>query len=532
MAAELPAVVVCPASLILNWRREIDLWRPEAAGEFSVLSYADRRLGTLSPSVMARLYNTVIGDEIHFVKSPKAMRSTLTCGLIAAIGERGKAIALSGTVVPNRPIELWPLLFSMGITSRNYYSFARRYADAWQAPWGFDVSGSSREGELRGVLAPHMIRFTKAQVLPQLPPKTWRVIALDLPTPRQEKAFDLASLGEMPEALAFEALSDVLKMAGQRKIPRALEYIETVLVNKPKVVVFAHHREVVAQLVEKLAPYHPATLVGGMTTKRKQEAIDAFQSDPAVRVIVGQNVAMGVGHTLTASSHVVIVEGSWVPGDLEQMADRCHRIGQHDNVTADILTIDGSIDEHMIHRALTKQETVNAIVPVSTPGATRVAEKNLDTSSDLRLHTHQPTHEGGPLMNADIKKAIDQIAEGLTSLVELAQAMEAPAAEKAAPKAAKKATKKKATRKKAKPATDGPSMDEVRAACMELVELVTEFGDDDDDGAEILLEIIEEVDEGSEGVLSNLEGKSDELALVIKAVKSYIEENYPEDDED
>ena len=129
--------------------------------------------------------------------------------------------------------------------------------------------------------------------------------------------------------------------------------------------VFAHHREVIAQLVEKLAPYHPVTLTGGMSTRRKQGAVEAFQRDDRVRVIVGQGEAMGVGHTLTAASHVIMVEGSWVPGDLEQRADRCHRIGQKDNVTVDILTISGSIDEHMTRRAIQKQETIDAIVPVS-----------------------------------------------------------------------------------------------------------------------------------------------------------------------
>ncbi len=368
LAAELPAVVICPAHLILNWRKEIDLWRPEAAGEFSVLSYADRSLGTLSPDNMARLYRTVIVDESHYIKSPAAMRSIHTCALIAAIGARGKAIALSGTIIPNRPMELWPLLWAMGITKKKAWSFGMKFAAGWKAPWGggtWDFSGSSNEVELRRLLSPHLIRFTKAQVLPELPPKTWRVIALDLPTPRQEKAFSLDALSKLEESLAFEALSDVLKLHGERKVPLAVEYIENVLEVQPKVVIFAHHRSVVAMLADRLAAYRPVTVVGGTSKKAKQEAVEAFQSDDRVRVILGQGEALGTGYTLTAASHVVMVEGSWVPGDLEQRADRCHRIGQLDNVTADLITISGSIDEAMLHRALEKQEVVDQIVPVS-----------------------------------------------------------------------------------------------------------------------------------------------------------------------
>lgn len=363
LAADLPALVVCPASLILNWRREIELWRPEAAGDFSVLSYADRSIGTLSPEAIGRLYRTIIADEVHYLKNHEAKRSLHVCGMI---GHARKAIALSGTIVPNRPIELWALMYAMGITDRSYYSFAYRYADAYKTYWKtLDVRGNSHIPELRDLLRPHLLKFTKEQVMPELPPKTWRVIALDLPRPLAEKGFSVDALSELEESIAFEALSDVLRLHGERKVPLALEHIENVLTSGKKVIVFGHHRDVIASLSAELAHARPVTLTGGMSAKRKQAAVDAFQRDSAVRVIVGQNTAMGTGHTLTASSHVVMVEGSWVPGDLEQMADRAHRIGQRDNVTVDVLTISGSIDEHMLRRALEKQIVANRIVPTT-----------------------------------------------------------------------------------------------------------------------------------------------------------------------
>ena len=363
VAADLPALVICPASLVPNWRREIDLWRPESAHLFSVLSYSDRSLGVLSPGNTARLFRTLIADEAHYLKSRGANRTERVCDLIRAVD---KSIALSGTILPNRPIELWPLLHATGITDKAFYPFARRYADSWKAPWGIDVSGSSNESELRALLEPHLIRYSKAQVLPHLPPKTWNVIALDLPRPRQERRFSLDELSALDESIAFEALSDVLRLWGERKTPRAVEFITSALESEAKLVVFAHHREVVGNLAAALAEFNPVTILGGTTPAAKQRAVDAFQTDPECRVIVGQNVAMGVGHTLTAASHVVIVEGSWVPGDLEQMGDRCHRIGQRDNVTVDVLTISGSIDEAMLRRALEKQAVIDQII-VDTP---------------------------------------------------------------------------------------------------------------------------------------------------------------------
>jgi SWI/SNF-related matrix-associated actin-dependent regulator 1 of chromatin subfamily A len=104
-------------------------------------------------------------------------------------------------------------------------------------------------------------------------------------------------------------------------------------------------------------------------------AVDRFQ-DPTskTRVFLGQTEAAGVGLNLTAASHVVFAEGSWVPSTLEQAADRAHRIGTKKNVTADLLTISGSIDEHMLRRALEKRKVVDQIMPQNepfTPGGRR-----------------------------------------------------------------------------------------------------------------------------------------------------------------
>ncbi len=363
LASELPALVISPASLMINWRREVEKWRPGQSGKFDIVSYADPKLDRIQASA----YKTVIPDECHFVKNPLAKRSKLTCGLIRRIGKEGRAFALSGTPVPNRPIELWPLLYSMRITDLSYADFAFKFAAAYENEWHeLDVRGASNLPELRDLVAPHMIRFTKRQVMPELPPKTWRVMALDLPIDDREKEWSLEDVRRMDPGVAFEAMSDVLHMHGVRKIPLVAEHVENLLTSVPKVLLFAHHRDVIAGLAGKLKQYGPVTVMGGQTTARKQAAVDAFQDpDSRTRLLIGQLQAAGVGHNLTASSHVVFAEGSWVPSDLEQGADRCHRIGTTNNVTADLLTISGSIDEHMLRRALEKLDVVNKIVPES-----------------------------------------------------------------------------------------------------------------------------------------------------------------------
>lgn len=360
VAADLPALVICPASLMINWEREVELWRPRAIDGFRMVSYAYPELEDLE----WRGYKTLIVDEVHYIKNPEALRSRLVCGLIRRMGRRGRVFALSGTIMPNRPIELWALLYAMEITDLEWVDFAFRYADAWEDErYELNVSGASNVDELRELLEPHCLRFTKRDVLPELPDKTWRVVALDLPVDEREKEFSLRDLRRMDEMVAFEALSDVLHLHGQRKIPLVVEHVRDLMESVNKVIVFGHHRDVITALAGAFKEYGPEIVMGGQSRKRKQLSIDRFQERSASRLLIGQIQAAGHGHNLTAASHVVFAEGTWVPGDLEQAADRAHRIGTKGNVTVDLLTIHRSIDEHMIHRALEKQGVIDLVVP-------------------------------------------------------------------------------------------------------------------------------------------------------------------------
>lgn len=367
LGAELPALVVCPASVRGHWRREIERWRPDAADQFEVVSYADRDLFLMNP----RHYQTLIVDEVHFIKNPTSQRSRLVCGLARRIGREGKTIALSGTLVPNRPIELWPLLWSTRVTDMSYEDFAYRYANAFiDYEYGggeLDVTGSSNEEELKALVEPHAIRYLKKDVLTDLPDKRFRVLALDLPLGQQEKEYTLAGVRRMRESVALEAMSAILAEQGRRKLPLVAEHVKSALEEEEKVVVFAHHREMIENLRRKLALYHPVHLWGGMTDRQKDSAVRCFADDPECRVFVGQIQAAGVGvdGLQEAASRAVFAEASWVPSDIQQCADRLHRHGQRDSVLADVLTVDGSIDEHQIRRALEKQKVVDKVVPTT-----------------------------------------------------------------------------------------------------------------------------------------------------------------------
>lgn len=365
LGAELPCLVVCPASVRTHWRREIEAWRPDSdPDDWEIMSYADRDLFLMNP----RHYKTLIIDEVHYIKTPTSQRAKLVCGLARRIGRRGKTIALSGTLVPNRPIELWALLWSTRITDMPYEEFAYRYAGAYiDNEYGggeLNVQGASNLEELRDLVEPHAIRYLKSDVLKELPAKRFRVLSLDLPPGEQEREYTLRDLRRMRESVALEAMSAILAEQGRRKLPLVSEHCHSALEEEEKIVVFAHHREMIENLRRKLALFKPVHHWGGMTDKQKDDAKRQFRTDSECRVFIGQIQAAGVGidGLQDVSSRAIFAEGSWVPSDIQQASDRLHRLGQEDSVLVDMLTA-GGIDEHMLRRALEKQDVVEQILP-------------------------------------------------------------------------------------------------------------------------------------------------------------------------
>ncbi len=371
-AVRTPCLVICPASVVIHWKREVERWAPRAVSDFDIYSYSDKAL-QIEERVDLSSYESLIVDEVHYIKNPLAKRTKTVGQLIRRMGNKGgKVIGLSGTLIPNRPIELWPVMFAMRMTDLKYHDFATRYAGAFWGEWGLDVRGSSHLEELRRLLAPHCYRVKKKHVAQDLPAVTRRVVDLSVRiTTRkgaeviQFKSLSLDELKGMSEPVAFEAMSDVLHLQGLLKAPKAIEYIKDLLAGGVgNVVVFAYHRDVIKSLAEGLKEFDPLTVTGDDSITQRQDTVDFFQHG-ACRVFIGQRQAAGTGTDglQFAASHMVIVEASWVPGDLEQMEGRLHRMGQLYPVMIDYLTIEGSIDQTMLRRALEKKKVIREILP-------------------------------------------------------------------------------------------------------------------------------------------------------------------------
>jgi SWI/SNF-related matrix-associated actin-dependent regulator 1 of chromatin subfamily A len=313
-------------------------------------------------------YDLAVLDQCHYIKTPDSKRTRAALSIKAK-----RRIALSGTPLLNRPIELYPVLQWLDPQRwprKDYFRFAMRYCAARHNGFGWDLSGASNLPELSAVLrSTVMIRRTKAEVLPQLPPKIRTVIELQ-PVGgmrrilREEMDLYRARyLRVDSDSINWDDLSRVRHQTALAKVPLVVDYVNEVLEGgAAKLVIFGHHRDVIMGLAASLSRFHPVTLTGETSPKGRQDAIDAFQTDPQVRLFIGNIQAAGTGITLTAASHCVFCEISWVPAELSQCEDRLHRIGAQDSVSVQHLVLAGSLDAMMVRVLLKKQRILDAVL--------------------------------------------------------------------------------------------------------------------------------------------------------------------------
>ena len=365
--AQLPArkvLVVCPASMRISWQRELKKWANIDAeiypksGQCTIVSWA-----SLSKIFGSHLNSHIILDECQYMKSRTAKRTKAAMKLVKSAED---VWALSGTPIPNRPIEIWPLGFSMGMIPNDYRSFGYKYCAGWKTPWDTeDFTGASNLEELSKLVSKRMLRITKDMAKLQLPSKSYQIISLDLPLDKREKEFKLQDLKGKSTPLGLVGLSEILQAQGLKKVKPAVAHIKDVLEHEQKLIVFAYHKAVVAELKKELEQFGVVELVGSTSMKARQEAVDRFQKDSGVRIFLGNTEACKTGLTLTAANRAVFVESSWSPKDIDQMVDRMHRIGQSKPVLAQFLTTHQSIDEYQLRRALEKLQVIDEIIKES-----------------------------------------------------------------------------------------------------------------------------------------------------------------------
>ena len=382
-AGAYPAVVVCPASLKLNWLRELERWLPQrsavalsgnggggrtAAADITVVNYdivAARlqELCALAPQAL-------VLDESHYCKNAAAKRTQAVQRLSAVIPRDGLVLALSGTPVTNRPAELISQLRILG-RLEDFGSGAR---------FGARFRGADAHLRLHWHLrARCFVRRLKADVLPQLPAKTRAVVPVELDNEAEyrlaerdlvawlrSQPLDLRELdAKVAAALRAERLvrCNALKLLAARgKLHAALAWIHDFCSSGERLVVFAGHREIQRAVLDRF----PAALhiLGEDSATARDSALSAFQeaqASAANQLIVCSIEVAGHGLTLTRSSNVAFLELGWTPAKHDQAEDRCHRIGQQDAVNAYYLLAADTIDETISTLLERKRALIGAV---------------------------------------------------------------------------------------------------------------------------------------------------------------------------
>lgn len=373
-----PAVVVCPASLKLNWQREIEHWLPHRSvtvvsgtsgthesADIVVLNYeivhAHRaRLGLRVPKAL-------VLDESHYIKNPRAKRTQAVRRLAGGLAPDALRLLLTGTPVMNHPEELISQLRVIGRLEE--FGSGARFARRFQ--------GAGAEERIHWHLRRScFVRRLKSEVLPQLPAKRQVVVPVALENEREyrlaeqdviewlrEQPLDLSELeAKVAAALRAERLAQLntlRRLAARGKLGPALAWIHDFLESDEPLVVFAGHREVQELLLERFP--EALHVIGRDSIEQREAAVQAFQSGEGPQLLIAATRVAGQGITLTRASNVAFLDLEWTPAMHDQAEDRLHRIGQRDAVTAWYLLAAETIDETMIELIARKRGIVGAV---------------------------------------------------------------------------------------------------------------------------------------------------------------------------
>jgi hypothetical protein len=373
-----PAVVVCPASLKLNWMREIETWLPHRtatlvqgtgktppAADITVLNYEIVHAHTARLTL--RKLKAVVLDESHYVKNPRAKRTQAVRRLVGGLSENGLRLALTGTPVLNHAEELIPQLRILGCldTFGSGARFARRF------------QGIGAEERIHWHLRRTcFVRRLKADVLPQLPAKRQVVVPVALDNEREyrlaekdvvewlrEQPLDLkeldAKIAATLRAERLAQLNTLKRLAAMGKSGAATTWIHDFLESGEPLVVFAGSRDVQERLVQRFP--EALHILGSDTQNQREAAVQAFQAPDGPQLLICATRVAGQGITLTRASNVAFLDLEWTPAMHDQAEDRLHRIGQHDAVTAWYLLAAQTIDETMIELIGRKRGIVAAV---------------------------------------------------------------------------------------------------------------------------------------------------------------------------
>lgn len=463
-------LIICPASLKVNWKREFEKWdvhgstvdiaRSEVRREPLYEKNGERMrdyegkpmsrtwtehvwpdtdvvivnydmLEAFDDQIKEAPWDLLICDEAHLMKSTSARRTKCVFGGSQKAVRKDRKIVkpakeytpidawrtlfLTGTPVLSRPLDIWNLIKACdpkGLGKKRD-DFLFQYCGAHYIGDYLDTTGSSNEEELGRLMRERfMVRRDKKSVLKELPDKTRELITIPMDkleavikkevsrvqsalsayeallgeesigddfryisviedlSAKLEKALGdqnteepdwdraVKSLSE-PDQIMFTEISEAREEVALAKVGAVTEHVQRLYDADEPVILFGHHKSVIAELKERLEKVGMSVgvVTGSVPSDKRQKVVDDFQ-DGVYDVIVGNIMAMGTGFTLTRASFVVFAELDWVPAQIEQAEDRAWRHGQKNAVWVQHLVVDTSIEARMAAALLHKMGVI------------------------------------------------------------------------------------------------------------------------------------------------------------------------------
>lgn len=399
-------LIVCPASLKINWQREIKIYSDKkilivegrkwgSTFDFYIINYdilknfhitekEEKDLEKKEEYVNDDLkllinekFDLAIVDEAHYGSNNSARRTKLMNDLLEKIP---KVWLLTGTPMTNRPINYYNLLKIVGSpVALNWQHYVKTYCKGFRFKANgrtiWNTSGHSNLDELREMTKNVILRRMKSDIL-DLPEKIVTPIFLELKSTyyneeleefmriteenKHRTTLNINTQVEEPNRETLIAvlgrLMKVRQVLAFEKIPYTCELIDKALEQDKKVLVFTNFTMTLDMLYEKYKK-NSVILDGRMSKEKKQESVDKFQNDPKIKVFILNIIAGGMGHNLTEAEVVIMNDLSFVPAHHNQSEDRAHRPGQKNNVMVYYPIFENTI-EQIVYNILQRKKDV------------------------------------------------------------------------------------------------------------------------------------------------------------------------------
>lgn len=376
-------LIVCPASLKINWKREIENYTDRrilivegrkwgSTFDFYIINYdIIKNYHTTDKSEDSEDYKLLVNekfdlaivDEAHYISNTTANRTRLLNDVLDTIP---KVWLLTGTPMTSRPINYFNLLKIVDSPlTLNWQSYVKRYCKGFQFKVGarkvWNTSGASNLDELRERTKNVVLRRLKTDIL-DLPEKIITPIFIELNSKMyDEELEDFVRISNDKKedetiTITLNRLMKVRQLISYEKIPYTCELIDKCIEQGKKVIVLTNFTMTLDMIHEK---YKKTSVVldGRMNKDRKQESVDRFQNDDKIKVFIGNIKAAGVGITLTAGEVVIMNDLSFVPADHSQGEDRAYRYGQKKSVLVYYPVFENTI-EKTIYNILQKKKNI------------------------------------------------------------------------------------------------------------------------------------------------------------------------------